>query len=173
MIPFVLVALVASVAFAQHSSSGSSSTASTPESGSQACPDDLPPRWKRACEEAQKRKQNEPPPSEQDLRDEALVRARAQARWTAIAERRFDDAYEFLSPASRLVVSREQHAWGYARLAYRDIELEKVVCRNGSCRVSVFVTTDMEIPRVGKTPLRTIVTEPWDVQDGTAWLRAQ
>ena len=111
-----------------------------------------------------------PPATEQDLRHEELAKRRASERWAAIREGRFDQAYEYLSPAGRLVVSRERHIQILKGLPVLNAEVTHALCRGGKCQVTVLQTVEMTVPRVGKRQHRSAAFEQWIVDGDQVWL---
>lgn len=111
-----------------------------------------------------------PPATERDLKQQELVVKRAAARWEAIRAKQYDRAYEFLSPAGRLVVAKERHIEALKGLPVLDAQVTDALCRNDKCRVTVMQTVEMTVPRVGKKQLRSAAFEQWIVEGDQVWL---
>lgn len=111
-----------------------------------------------------------PPATERDLKQQELVIKRAAARWEAIRAKQYDRAYEFLSPAGRLVVSKERHIEALKGLPVLDAQVTDALCRNDKCRVTVMQTVEMAVPRVGKKQLRSAAFEQWMAEGDQVWL---
>ena len=95
----------------------------------------------------------------------AKVGDRAVQRWDLLMKGQVDQAYQYLSPASRSAISAEAHRkrasggrW------WRSLKLEKVDCRPDVCQVTMLLEYDL---REFKGLKRT-VEETW-VKDGDNW----
>jgi hypothetical protein len=130
---------------------------------------ELPPRWARARAEAPPT----PPATAKDLADEAQLAQRVAARWKAILAKDHAVAYEFLSPASRLNLSREKYADVVSSLDYLSANLAEAQCRNGLCWAQVTVTKYVNLPGVVRKPLPISLRERWMVADTSIWLLSE
>ena len=80
-----------------------------------------------------------------------------------------DEAYEYLSPASRATVSLElfKKRAGSTRW-WRAVKLDKVDCRPDACQVTMFLEYDLfELKGLKRT-----IEETWIKDAGTWWLVA-
>lgn len=94
-----------------------------------------------------------------------VVTARANARWAAIVARRFDDAYDYLSPASRASITRRGFETIVSRLAYREASVTRVSCRGAVCNVQLELVYDTKMMKGVRTP----INESWIIEKGQAW----
>ena len=96
---------------------------------------------------------------------QAAVAERAKALWAAVIDGNFDQAYTFLSPASKGIVSLASFKQ-QARTGYREAKVEKVECDGAVCKVKMFVVYDHRLMKGLGTPLE----ERWVIDEGQAWL---
>ena len=96
---------------------------------------------------------------------EDLVKRRAQARWDALIKGDVKASYEYLSPASRSVVSLESYAVRSSARSYRETKIDSVGCESETCRVRLFLTFDHRMMQGITTP----VEEIWVFDGGQAW----
>lgn len=95
---------------------------------------------------------------------EEAVREKAQARWDAMVKGDFAEAYRYLSPGSRSVITAENFASSLRKGFWRSAQVEKVEC--GSAHTCEAVAT-IEYEHLGmrtKTPIR----ETW-ILEGADW----
>jgi hypothetical protein len=99
---------------------------------------------------------------------EKVVEARAKQRWDLVSKGDMAGAYEFLSPASKASVPKENYVRrkGGARF-WRNVTLEKVECGKDTCKVSMVLTYDLS-PDVKN--LRREIVETWILDEGAWWL---
>ena len=92
----------------------------------------------------------------------AAATERAQARWALIIDKEPARAYEYLSKASRQVISQQDFVDRVSRTVFRSASVEKVDCSDELCKVSVRYTYDHpQIKGVGNT-----VQETWILEGG-------
>lgn len=92
----------------------------------------------------------------------AAVTERSQARWVLIIDKEPAKAYDYLSKASRQVISRQDFVDRVSRTAFRSASVEKVDCSDELCKVSVRYTYDHpQIKGVGN-----VLQETWILEDG-------
>lgn len=113
-----------------------------------------------------------PPPAATDaeLAQEQALKQRAQRYWDALREGRHGDAWDFISPAGRLTVTREAYALRMATIPLVAANVKEVLCRGGKCRVTALLEFDASVPRVGKIRQSALETDTWMQQDGQLWL---
>jgi hypothetical protein len=104
------------------------------------------------------------PPSEA-----RIVGERAQARWRSLIAKDLDNAYTYLSPGSRSIMTLQDYKNRHRVGFYRDIELESTKCDGAVCTVRLVLTYDAK----GIQGIRTPITEKWVLEDGTAWFVEQ
>lgn len=92
----------------------------------------------------------------------AAATERSQARWTLIIDKEPARAYEYLSKASRQVISRPDFVDRLSRTVFRSAKVESVVCSEDLCKVTVRYTYDHpQIKGVGN-----VLQESWILEDG-------
>ena len=96
---------------------------------------------------------------------QAAVAERAKARWAAMINGNLDQAYTFLSPASKGIVSLASFKQ-QARTGYREAKVDNVACDGAICKVKMFVIYDHKLMKGIGTPLE----ERWVIDEGQAWL---
>jgi hypothetical protein len=92
-----------------------------------------------------------------------LAKARAKQRWDALIAGRFEDAYSFLSPAQRKVVSYEAYRRGiYGHGVWTAAEVENATCDEVRCVVATRVYVKLMHPRLSK-PIESneLIKEAW------------
>ena len=103
---------------------------------------------------------------------EEAVRERAQARWRALLAGKPEQAYQFLSPASRAVMSFERYRASLGGMAaWKSAEVFKVVCAQADrCTASIKVTYEPALRRNTLGTIETSVEEIWLLDAGQWWL---
>ena len=96
---------------------------------------------------------------------QAAVAERAKARWAAMIDGNLDQAYTFLSPASKGIVSLASFKQ-QSRTGFREAKVENVTCDGALCKVRMFVIYDHRLMKGIGTPLE----ERWVIDEGQAWL---
>ncbi len=97
---------------------------------------------------------------------QAAVSQRVNARWAALIKGDVDAAYQFLSPASREVMTPEQYRAKTRTAGFRDAAIEKVDCEAELCKVKLRLTYDHRLMKGIVTP----VEETWVLEQGQFWL---
>jgi hypothetical protein len=97
----------------------------------------------------------------------ALAAERAGARWQALMKGDYPAAYEFMSEASRKIVSLDQfRARSLGRgVVWRDATVRGAKCDAEVCKVDLFVTYDH--PKIKGMGFP--VTETWVIERGSTW----
>lgn len=103
---------------------------------------------------------------------EQAVSARAQARWNALVAGDQQQAYQFLSPASRALLSYENFRARFgAGAAWKSAQVFKVVCEQADrCTATIKVTYRPALPRGSIDTIETSVDEVWLLESGQWWL---
>ena len=95
---------------------------------------------------------------------EQQVQERAQARWDLVLKGELSAAYEYMSPGSRAVMTRDQYVNSVRMGFWKAVKVDKVVCETpASCEAHL--TVDYELRG---SPIRTPAKETW-VKDGSTW----
>lgn len=71
--------------------------------------------------------------------NESLVSRNAQKRWDALLAGRLDEAYDYLSPGSRVLISQDQYRVSMPRKFWTDAKVSSVHCEKDRCDVQVKV----------------------------------
>lgn len=103
---------------------------------------------------------------------EEVVRERAQARWNALVAGKFEDAYGYLSPASRSVVSLQRFKASIGGAAtWKGAEVHSVTCNQPErCTVSIKVRYQPALRAASLGTIETSVEETWLLDAGQWWL---
>jgi hypothetical protein len=99
------------------------------------------------------------------------IKARAQARWQLIAEKKFAESHVYLSAASKSFLPVDQYSANIASANYADGSVGEVDCQEDACTAIVLAFALQRIPRIPqqiRTPLQ--IRERWIVEDGEAHL---
>ncbi len=92
----------------------------------------------------------------------AAATERSQARWTLIIDKDAPGAYEYLSKASKQVISRQDFVDGCRARSSDRPSVEKVDCADEVCKVTVRYTYDHpQMKGVGN-----LLQETWILEDG-------
>ena len=95
----------------------------------------------------------------------ASVRERAISRWQALIGNDIPRAYEFLSPATREVVSLDQYRAKVARGTFRAAKIDTVDFEAELSKVKIQRTYD----RARMKGIQTPVEETWIIEQGQFW----
>ena len=95
----------------------------------------------------------------------AAVTKRAQERWDVLLKGDLKASYEYLSPASRAVISLDRYRARTNPTNLRSVKLDTVSCQAESCQVRFWLTFDHRVMRGVQTPLE----ETWIIENGQAW----
>ncbi len=105
---------------------------------------------------------------------EDQVKLRALKRWEYLVERRFDAAYELLSPGYRETQSKEAYVKTMKDrpVQWTGVFFQKATCEPAVCAVEIQVNAQFQMPvmRVGTVDALNVVTENWIVSDGEWYL---
>jgi hypothetical protein len=92
----------------------------------------------------------------------AAATERSQARWALIIDKDEARAYEYLSGASKQVISRQDFVDRLSRTVFRSASVQKVDCTDEVCKVTVRYTYDHpQMKGVGN-----LLLETWILEDG-------
>lgn len=95
----------------------------------------------------------------------AVVTERATERWKALIAGDLPKAYEFISPATRSVMSLDQYKGRINPRMFRDVRIDKVTCEAEVCTVNLTLTYDHRLMKGVSTPL----AESWVLDKGQFW----
>lgn len=95
----------------------------------------------------------------------AVVNERAQARWQALINGDLDEAYTYMSAASREAYSLKVYKARTKPGMWKAIKIDSVDCEAEICQVRMMLTYDHRMMKGVQTPL----TESWIIEKGTAW----
>lgn len=105
-----------------------------------------------------------------DIAPEAAVVARSEARWAALIERRFIDAYAYLSPGYRELTRVDDYvgAMSSRPVKWESADVSGATCEVDVCRVKVLMTYSLNMPQpgVGRVTSVSGIDEQWLRLDG-------
>ncbi len=101
---------------------------------------------------------------------EARALERARERWKLIVEKRFDDAYSYLTETGRALLTKEQHAAQLDRFGYVDGAVDRAECSATVCTVKARGTITIKIPKIGSRPQQLFLDESWVLVGEEMWL---
>ncbi|MCA1778105.1 MAG: hypothetical protein LC637_01605 [Xanthomonadaceae bacterium] len=111
--------------------------------------------------------QNDPRPPEE------IVAERAQARWDALIEKTFQDAWQFHTPAYRERTPPDDFEQDLKRrpVQWISAEVQSVSCEADSCEANVLVGYRVPVAPAGMSNMgmRRPITERWIEVDGGWW----
>lgn len=93
---------------------------------------------------------------------QAATTARVQARWDAVIQGDYEQAYSYMTEASRELVSLERFKGRFGAVAYRSAKVQGVSCDADACKADVIVGYDHRRIKGGATRL----TETWVLERG-------
>ncbi len=109
-------------------------------------------------------------PAASRVAPEEAVQERAAARWQALVERRFSDAYAFLSPGYRELTSINEYvaAMSNRPVRWESADVTKASCEADVCKVNVLMTYSLNMPQpgVGRIQSYSGIDEQWLQLDG-------
>lgn len=136
--------------------------------------------WLAACGDRMVRpsaSDNGASPTSTDTASEAMsaedaVKLRALNRWGLLIEKRFEEAYDLLSPGYRQVRPREDYVKIMASrpVQWTKVRFDSAQCEEDVCTVAIEVHIQMNMPvmRVGTVDGLSVITENW-VRSGGEW----
>lgn len=103
---------------------------------------------------------------------ENVVRERAQARWDALLAGKWAEAYQYLSPASRGMMTFERYRGSFGALvSWKTAQVHAVSCpQPDRCTASIKVTYVPTLRRGTLSTIETSVEENWLLDAGQWWL---
>lgn len=100
-----------------------------------------------------------------DSDSQIIVAARAEARWKALIGGDLDQAYTFLSPATRKIMTMQQHRARIKPGMWRDAKVISVDCTDELCRPKVMLKYDIRNIKGIEMELE----ESWIKEGGNWW----
>lgn len=108
---------------------------------------------------------------------EDQAKQRALRRWDLLIERRFEEAYDLLSPGYRQTLSKEAYVKTMKDrpVQWTRVIFNKATCEPGVCVVEIQVNAQFQMPvmRVGTVDALNMVSENWILSDGEWYLVPQ
>jgi len=102
---------------------------------------------------------------------EDVVRQRAQARWNALMEGDWAQAYRYMSPSYRALVEQKRYANQFGGgAAWLAAEPVKVACAEDRCTVEMKVTIRPLLGARAGDPATTYFDETWIREEGQWWM---
>jgi hypothetical protein len=95
---------------------------------------------------------------------------RSTARWKALTDKRFDEAFSFLSDASKLGITAGEYGVAMQRIGYTSAIVESATCEEAICIVKSTITLPIFVRAVGARPQSIPVEERWIMNNGELWL---
>jgi predicted small secreted protein len=95
---------------------------------------------------------------------------RSTARWKALTDKRFSEAFAFLSEASKVGLTPAEYEASMKRLGYISSSLESANCDDSICTVKTIVMIPIFVRGVGARPQNVPVEEQWILNNGELWL---
>ena len=95
---------------------------------------------------------------------------RSVDRWKALTDKRFDEAFIFLSDASKLGTNAGEYGAAMQRMGYTSAIVESAMCDDGVCTVTSKITLPISVRGVGARLQTLPVEERWIVNNGELWL---
>lgn len=96
---------------------------------------------------------------------EQQVMSRVQQRWNLLLAKDLDKAYEYLSPAARLTMSKEVYRLRVNPTFWRGAKVKSAACRDEVCDVQV----ELNIMVLPNLPVDQVVEEKWILDQGQWW----
>lgn len=95
---------------------------------------------------------------------------RSAARWKALTDKRYNEAFGYLSEASRTGVTASEYSAAMQRMGYLSANMGEATCDDTVCAVRSTVTLPIYVRNVGARPQAIPVEELWTIQNGELWL---
>ena len=111
-------------------------------------------------------------PAQKMTADQMQKRAieRATARWKALTDKRFGDAFAFLSQASKEGILASDYEASMRRMGYISANPESATCDDSICTVTTAVSLPVFVRGLGARPQNVPVQEQWILNNGELWL---
>lgn len=111
-------------------------------------------------------------PAKSQVAPEEAAKERALKRWDLLIERRFEEAYELLSPGYRETITKEAYVKTMKDrpVQWTRVLFYKATCEPEVCTVEIQVNAQFQMPvmRVGTVDAVNMVSENW-IQSGGEW----
>jgi len=159
---------------AQTSTATDKTTDGAPAAAAPAMPDStrIDPLQQRRREHWDAKKAT-PPATDADLALQKMVVERAAGRWKALEAKRWEEAWSYLSPGSRLLRTPEQIKANMQDVSYRFSKVDGAECRSGVCVVTIMLMTRVTLPRLGEREMPLFRSERWEAdRDTVAYVEA-
>ena len=95
---------------------------------------------------------------------------RSTARWKALIDKRFDEAFAYLSDASKIGTNAGEYGAAMQRMGYTKATVDSALCEEGVCTVKSTITLPVFVRAVGGRAQTLPVEERWIVNNGELWL---
>lgn len=111
-----------------------------------------------------------PEPSSQSVAPEQQIKARAEARWDALARGDFAAAYAFETPAFRAITSLEAFRSKYGhQVRWYGAQVREVKRKDKVAEVLLWVEYEVPMPNGESHKNRRGAKETWILKDGNWW----
>jgi hypothetical protein len=98
----------------------------------------------------------------------ARVTKRADERWQLLIAGKVAEAYEYLSPGSRSLMSREQYQGSIKPGLWRAAKVDSVECKEDQCRAQIRLKYFYKRPSIAYEGER-LLEENWIKEGGSWW----
>ena len=95
---------------------------------------------------------------------------RSAARWKALTDKRFDEAFAFLSDASKVGITASEYGVAMQRMGYTSAAVQSATCEESVCTVKSTITLPKFVRGDGARQQTLPVEERWIMNNGELWL---
>jgi type IV pilus biogenesis protein CpaD/CtpE len=100
---------------------------------------------------------------------EVVIKERAEKRWQHLIKGEVDESYAYLSPATRLVMTKDAYRGGLKPGMWKDAKVAEVKCEQNLCKVELDIDIRVRMRGAGFVNHKSRITELWRGQDGGWW----
>lgn len=101
---------------------------------------------------------------------EAALAARAKARWDLLGSGKIDEAYGYLSPGKRAIVTIEQYRGSIKPGMWREWKVDSIECGEPDlCKVRMLISYTYKAKASNALDVTRPLIETWRHQDGEWW----
>jgi hypothetical protein len=105
---------------------------------------------------------------------QGMAEVRAKEYWQHVVAGRYDQAYAYLSAATRTVLPSDRYAQQMRGMRTKSAKVDKATCNaEGTCQLTLSVDVDIRIPRVGFSQVPVDHREVWAFSNGNMYLIRQ
>ena len=101
---------------------------------------------------------------------EQIVAERAEARWNALIQGEFEQAWTYTQPGFRAVVRQKDYSKRFGSAGqWRGVQVHSVNCEAERCTVKLRLTSRLMLPRLADRDIVGYIDEAWVREDGQWW----